>query len=194
MNWRSLIIAFVLLWPTAAFAHERGGEAIGFASGFEHPIVGLDHVLAMVAVGLWGAQLGPPAIWILPITFPIVMAFGGMLGLIGVQLPGVEVSIALSAIALGFMVLREARPNLWAAAILVAFFAIFHGHAHGSELPPGANGILYSIGFVIATGLLHAVGIGIGTIHRWPQGRVLMRAAGVAILGGGFVFLWRALE
>ncbi|MDS4071190.1 MAG: HupE/UreJ family protein [Candidatus Competibacter sp.] len=184
---------FFLLWPMAAFAHARGGETTGFFRGVEHPVSGLDHVLAMVAVGLWGAQLGQPAIWILPVTFPIVMAFGGMLGLMGVKLPGIEVCIALSAIALGFMVLREAKPNLWAAAMLVAFFAIFHGHAHGTELPDGANGLLYSIGFVMATGTLHAVGIGIGTIHRWPRGRLALRVAGTAVMAGGGVFLWRAL-
>ena len=190
---RSYLTLLLLLWPATLYAHTRGGEAIGFASGFEHPVSGLDHVLAMVAVGLWGAQLGPPAVWLLPVTFPVVMAFGGMLGLVGVKLPGVEVCIALSAIALGLMVLREAKPNLLAAAFLVGFFAIFHGHAHGTELPPGANGLLYSIGFVIATGLLHATGIAIGTIHRWPKGRVALRVAGAVVMAGGAVFLWGAL-
>ncbi len=109
----------------------------------------------MVAVGLWGAQLGPPAVWLLPVAFPMVMAFGGTLGLVGVHLPGVEIGIALSAIGLGAAVLFEAKPKLAIAAALVGFFAIFHGHAHGTELPEGANGLLYSIGFVIATGLLH---------------------------------------
>ena len=194
MSNRSLIFFLVFFWPVSAFAHTGGGESIGFMSGLKHPISGLDHILPMVAVGLWGAQLGPPALWLLPVTFPMVMAFGGMLGLMGVNLPGIEVGIALSAIALGFMVFREAKPNLWAAAILVGFFAIFHGHAHGSELPPGANGILYSIGFVIATGLLHVVGIAIGAVHRWPQGRVALRAAGAVVMAGGCVFLWRALK
>jgi urease accessory protein len=193
MNRRRWIL-FLLCWlPLTAHAHTRGGEATGFMSGFEHPVSGLDHVLAMVAVGLWGAQLGSPAIWLLPVTFPIVMAFGGMLGLMGVKLPGVEVCIALSAVALGLMVLRESKPNLLAAAFLVGFFAIFHGHAHGTELPPGANGVLYSIGFVIATGLLHATGIAIGLMHRWPQGRIVLRVAGAVVMAGGSVFLWRAL-
>jgi urease accessory protein len=183
-----------LLWPAAAFAHTRGGEAVGFLSGLQHPISGLDHVLAMIAVGLWGAQLGAPAVWFLPVTFPMVMAFGGMLGLMGVRLPGIEIGIALSAIALGFAVSTEARPRLWIAALLVAFFAIFHGHAHGTELPPGANGILYSIGFVIATGTLHAVGISIGLVHRWPAGRVALRAAGAIVAVAGVVFLWRAIS
>jgi urease accessory protein len=186
----SLVIFFVLLYPLAAFAHKRGGEAIGFASGFEHPISGLDHILAMVAVGMWGAQLGSPAIWVLPVVFPMVMAFGGMMGLIGIKLPGIELCIALSALALGFAVFREARPKLWIAAILVGFFVI----AHGTELPLGASGVLYSIGFVIATGLLHALGIGIDLVHRWPAGRIALRLAGAVVAMGGVFFLWKAIS
>ena len=169
-------------------------EAGGFISGFEHPISGLDHIVAMVSVGLWGAQLGAPAIWLLPVTFPMVMAFGGMLGLMGVPLPGTEIGIALSAIGLGGVVATEARPPLWAAAVLVGFFAIFHGHAHGTELPPDESGVLYSIGFVVATGLLHLTGIAIGLIHRWKLGQFAMRlgGAGVALVGG--IFLWDALR
>lgn len=162
-------------------------------SGLSHPVSGLDHVLAMVAVGLWGAQLGPPAVWLLPVTFPMVMALGGTLGLVGVHLPGVEIGIALSAIGLGAAVLFQARPKLGIAAALVGFFAIFHGHAHGTELPPGANGMLYSIGFVVATGLLHATGIGIGLIHRWPAGRSALRVAGAIVALAGLTFLWRAV-
>jgi urease accessory protein len=124
----------------------------------------------------------------------MVMAFGGMLGLIGVPLPGIEAGVALSGIALGTAVLAEWRPPLWAAAILVGFFAIFHGHAHGSELPPGASGLVYSIGFVVATGTLHVVGIGIGVIHRWAWGRVTLRATGGLVALAGCFFLWRALS
>ena len=102
-----------------------------------HPVTGLDHVLAMVAVGIWGAQLGAPAIWVLPVTFPMVMALGGMAGLLGVGLPAVELGIGLSAILLGLMVALEARPPLGVAAGLVGFFGIFHGYAHGTELPGG---------------------------------------------------------
>ncbi len=185
--------AAVLMWPMSALAHTRGGEAIGFLSGAQHPVSGLDHVLAMIAVGLWGAQLGAPAVWVLPVTFPMVMAFGGMLGLMGVKLPGIEIGIAASAIALGFVVFREAKPKLWLAAVLVGFFAVFHGHAHGTELPPGGNGLLYSIGFVIATGCLHATGIAIGLIHRWPAGRAVLRLAGGGVAVAGVLFLWRAL-
>jgi urease accessory protein len=187
-----LLFVLSLTWPATACAHTRGGEALGFTSGLQHPTSGLDHVLAMIAVGLWGAQLGAPAVWLLPVTFPMVMALGGSLGLLGVTVPGIELGIALSAIALGFAVFLEARPQLWVAALLVSFFAIFHGHAHGTELPPGANGMLYSIGFVIATGILHATGIGIGLVHRWSAGRIALRAAGVLIALAGVAFLWRA--
>ncbi|HEX6851404.1 MAG TPA: HupE/UreJ family protein [Candidatus Polarisedimenticolaceae bacterium] len=183
----------VLFVTSPAWAHAQQGQAAGFASGVGHPLSGLDHVLAMIAVGLWGAQLGAPAIWLLPVTFPMVMAIGGFLGLVGLPIPGVEVGIALSAVSLGAMVAREARPRLGIAAALVAFFAIFHGHAHGTELPPGQSGLLYSVGFVIATGCLHAIGIGIGLVHRWRWGRTALRVAGAAVALAGVFFLWRAL-
>jgi len=189
-----LVAVLTLLYSASAVsAHVRGGEASGFASGVGHPVSGLDHVLAMIAVGLWGAQLGPPAVWLLPVTFPMVMALGGTLGLMGMKLPGVEVGIALSAVGLGAAVLLEARPKLGIAALVVGLFAVFHGHAHGTELPPGANGVLYSVGFVIATGLLHATGIGIGLVHRWPAGKMFLRLAGAGIALAGLAFLWRAV-
>ena len=191
LRWVLLAAGGVIAWP--AIAHEQQGQAAGFVTGLLHPVSGLDHVLAMVAVGLWGAQLGAPAIWLLPVTFPLVMAFGGFLGLIGVPLPGVELGIATSAILLGAMVALQARPPLALAALLVAFFAVFHGHAHGTELPAGQSGLLYSVGFVVATGLLHAVGISIGLVHRWPAGRILLRAGGAAVSLAGVFFLWRAV-
>ncbi len=187
----TLALACSLSGP--ASAHIVAGEAGGFLSGFKHPISGLDHILAMVSVGLWGAQLGAPAIWLLPVTFPIVMAFGGFLGLIGVPFPGVEVGIAMSALLLGAAVLSQWRPPLFAAAALVGVFALFHGHAHGAELPPGESGLLYSVGFVIATGLLHLIGITIGTVHKWAWGRRLLQAAGACVAMGGVYFLWQAV-
>ena len=189
----SLLLSYMLFVPASAFAHGKGGEVIGFLSGIKHPISGLDHVLAMISVGLWGAQLGAPAVWLLPVTFPMVMAFGGLLGLMGVKLPGIEIGIAVSAIALGFAVFREARLQLWMAAVLVGFFAIFHGYAHGAELPPGGNGLLYSIGFVVMTGCLHATGITLGLVYRWSAGRAALRAAGACVSLAGMFFLWRAL-
>jgi urease accessory protein len=191
---RWAVLGPAVLWAYPALAHVQQGEAAGFVTGLLHPVSGLDHVLAMVAVGLWGAQLGSPAIWLLPVCFPIVMAFGGMLGLMGVHLPGIEIGIAASGILLGAAVMVEFRPPLAVAAALVAFFAIFHGHAHGTELPPGQSALLYSMGFVLATGCLHAAGIGIGEVRRRPWGRSLLRAAGAVVAVGGTIFMWRALS
>jgi urease accessory protein len=189
---RTAVIA-AALWPALALAHVEAGQTAGLLAGLRHPVSGPDHVLAMVSVGLWGAQLGAPAIWLLPVTFPVVMALGGLLGLLGVPLPGVEVGIALSAVLLGGAVWTAWRPPLWTAAVIVGIFAIFHGHAHGTELPPGGSGLLYSLGFVAATGTLHAVGIGIGTIQRWPCGRAVLRVAGAVVAVAGIAFLWRAI-
>jgi len=189
----ALALLALSAWPAAAHAHVLTGEAASFLTGLGHPVSGLDHVLAMIAVGLWGAQLGPPALWVLPIAFPMMMAVGGMLGLVGVPLPGVEVGIAASAILLGAMVAAQARPPLALAAVLVGFFAIFHGHAHGTELPAGQSALLYSLGFVMATGLLHALGIAIGGFHRWPWGQRLLRAMGSGVALAGGVFLWSAV-
>src|SRR5512144_3125016 len=188
----SALAMLVALLPSYAYAHVQQGEAAGFLTGFLHPVSGLDHVLAMVAVGLWGAQLGAPAIWGLPVAFPLVMAMGGMLGLMGVPLPGIEYGIAASAILLGAAVMFEVRPPLGVAALVVAFFAIFHGHAHGTELPPGQSALLYSMGFVMAIGCLHAVGIGIGVAYRWTWGQRLLRAGGAVVTAGGVFFLWNA--
>ena len=143
----------------------------------------------MVAVGLWGAQLGSPAIWLLPITFPLVMALGGLLGLAKVGLPFTEQAVALSAVVLGALILLRARPPLWIAALVVAYFAIFHGYAHGLELPQAANPLAYGLGFVIATGLLHLCGILIGTLIRWPLGERVVRACGAAVGCVGCYFL-----
>ena len=183
-------LAAVLLLATGlASAHEGAGLAGGFSSGFMHPILGWDHVIAMVAVGLWGAFLGNPAIWILPVVFPLVMAFGGALGVMGVPVPAVETGIAVSAIVLGLMVAAAARPNIWVAAMIVGIFAVFHGHAHGTELPGAMNPIAYSLGFVIATGMLHLSGIAFGALAQWPAGKMLVRAGGggIALAGVGFL-------
>jgi urease accessory protein len=177
----------VLVAP--ALAHPGEGGAGGFLSGFAHPLFGPDHVVAMVAVGLWGALLGQPAIWLLPIVFPLVMAFGGVLGVVGVPIPSVETGIAASAIILGAMVALAARVPLWIAAALVGVFAIFHGYAHGRELPDGANAVAFAAGFVIATGTLHLCGIAFGLLARWPVGQLAVRAAGGAIALTGAAYL-----
>lgn len=178
----------VTLAASPALAH-TGGDLGGLAAGLLHPITGPDHVVAMVAVGLWGGILGAPAIWQLPILFPLAMAVAGAAGVAGVPLPGVETGIALSGIVLGLMVLFAVRPPLWVATVVVGVFAIFHGHAHGAELPESADPMIYAVGFVVATGLLHVIGIAIGQLGHWRAGRVLVRAAGAAIALAGGAFL-----
>jgi len=190
---RQLLSGALLLAALPALAHSSASDATGgFVAGFLHPVLGWDHVIAMVAVGLWGAFLGLPAIWVLPVVFPLVMAAGGALGVAGVPLPGVEVGIALSAVVLGAMVALAARPPLVVAALVVGAFAIFHGHAHGTELPESANPAAFSLGFVIATGLLHLGGIAFGALVRWNAGRIAVRAAGglIGVLGLGFLSGW----
>jgi urease accessory protein len=186
------LVAASVLTPLPLAAHE-GGSAAGLVSGLLHPVTGLDHVLAMVAVGIWGAQLGAPAIWVLPVTFPMVMALGGMAGLLGLGLPAVELGIGMSALLLGLMVALERKPDLRLAAVLVGFFAIFHGYAHGTELPEGQSGLLYSIGFVVSTGLLHGAGIGIGELRRLSWGGKALRGAGAVIALAGLWFTWSAV-
>ena len=190
---RFAIATLLILLATPAYAHVGDGLTGGFLGGFAHPLFGPDHVVAMIAVGLWGAFLGAPAIWLLPVVFPLVMAFGGALGILGVPIPGIEIGIAASAIMLGLMVALAAQPPLWIAAVLVGAFAIFHGHAHGAELPPGADAVAYSVGFVVATGLLHLCGIAFGLLARWPADRIAVRAAGGAIALAGAVFLSRLI-
>ena len=181
-------VLLLVLVGMPASAH-TGSMSGGFVGGFAHPLFGPDHVVAMVAVGLWGAFLGAPAIWVLPIVFPLVMALGGVIGILGVPLPGVETGIALSAIVLGMMVALAAKPPLPIAAVLVGVFAIFHGYAHGAELPPGTDAVAYSVGFVVATGLLHLTGIAFGQLARWRAGRMAVRVAGGAIALAGVAFL-----
>jgi urease accessory protein len=188
---RGALFVVLLLVTEPALAHTEGSAVgTGFLSGFAHPIFGWDHVVAMVAVGLWGAFLGAPAIWLLPVVFPLVMALGGSLGVLGMPIPAVEAGIATSAVALGLLIAFSAKPPLWIAGIIVALFAIFHGHAHGTELPAAANPFAFATGFVIATGLLHLVGIGLGTLVRWPAGNYAVRAGGGAIALAGLAFLF----
>jgi urease accessory protein len=184
------VVVPATLVTSPALAHSAS-VAGGFFGGIAHPLFGADHVAAMVAVGLWGAFLGTPAIVILPVVFPLVMAAGGVLAILGVPLPGVEFGIAVSAVLLGMMVALAARPPLWVAAAMVGVFAIFHGHAHGAELPPGADALAYSAGFVVATGGLHLAGIAFGVLARWPGGRIAVRAAGGLIAIAGLMFLGR---
>ncbi|WP_027556962.1 HupE/UreJ family protein [Bradyrhizobium sp. Cp5.3] len=185
------IVALALTQP--AFAHDQVGVAGGLFSGLLHPVTGIDHLIAMVAVGIWGAQLGAPAIWVLPITFPLVMAIGGVLGVLRIPLPMPEVVIAVSALVLGVAVATRLRLSFPVAAVIVAVFAVFHGHAHGAELPGSANPMAYGVGFVTATGLLHLGGIAIGTLTRWPAGERVIQGLGAGIAGLGCYFLVQGL-
>ena len=188
-----LLAAVLMAMPGLASAHVGTAGYGGFLSGLMHPVTGLDHVVAMVAVGLWGAILGAPAIWVLPIAFPLIMTFGAVLGVLGVPLPGIETGIAASGIILGTMVMLNARPPLAIAFALISVFAIFHGHAHGAELPETGVPVFYAAGFVIATGLLHLSGIALGLLLRWPAGRIAVRGTGAGIAVVGVYFLAAAL-
>jgi urease accessory protein len=186
----SVAVAIASMLPGLAAAHVGHGDAGGgLLAGILHPISGLDHVVAMVAVGIWAAQRGAPAIWVLPITFPVVMALGAVLGALGAPSAGTEVGIALSAITLGLTVALSVRPPLPVAVLLVAVFAIFHGYAHGAELPESGNAISYFVGFVLATGMLHALGIVLGIAKRRAAGATALRMSGVAIALCGVYFL-----
>ncbi|MFC5070018.1 HupE/UreJ family protein [Flaviflagellibacter deserti] len=181
-----------LLIPSLAFAHTGVGDTTGFFHGFEHPVSGLDHVLAMVLVGVFAWQLGGRALWLVPATFVAIMAGGGALGLAGIDVPFVETGIALSVIILGAAVALNVRAPVAIAMGLVGLFAIFHGHAHGSEMPEDAGGFAYGGGFMLATALLHVLGIAIGfSIVKAEErhGLIAVRSAGglAAVAGIGLL-------
>jgi urease accessory protein len=188
-----LLALFVTLTPSLALAHVGVGETGGIAHGFMHPVSGFDHILAMVAAGLFAAHLGGHALWLVPLSFVAMMAFGGVLGMAGIGLAYVEIAIGLSVVVLGIIVATRVNPPVAIAMALVGFFAIFHGHAHGAEMPETASGLAYGVGFILATALLHAIGIGVGisigkagqrysrTISQIAGGA--MALAGVAMLG-----------
>jgi urease accessory protein len=181
--------ALLAAWGLPAEAHLLNAGSAGAAQGFAHPFSGLDHILAMVAVGLWAAQIGRRALWMLPLAFPLAIAAGGLLGMGGIAVPGVETGIGASVVLLGLMIALVARPPLPIATALVVLFAIFHGHAHGTELPQAASPVLYGLGFVAATALLHMIGLGIGQLLKLPQGQVTVRAGGAGIAAAGAILL-----
>ncbi len=177
--------------PIAAFAHAARDDGNSFLTGFLHPGTGADHALAMLAVGLWGAQLGGAAVWVLPVAFPLVMALGAAAGIAGLPMIAVEPGIAFSVLALGFAIAARARPPLAAAGVLVAAFAVLHGYAHGVEMPRQADALAYGAGFVLATGLIHLAGIGVGQLARLPRGASAVRVIGAAIGAWGVVLVAR---
>jgi urease accessory protein len=189
MRLRSALAAALLLVPAAASAHTGVDHADGFAHGFAHPMGGLDHLLAMFAVGLFAFRLGGQALWAVPAAFMGMMALGGLAGFAGLELPYVETAIALSVLALGLAVATGITPPVALATALVGVFAVFHGHAHGAELPAGAGAAAYTAGFLAATGLLHAAGIGAaallsGRVAVVRLGGAAVALAGVALLAG----------
>jgi len=188
-GYQILTALAALLAANAAQAHIISAQGAGFAAGFAHPFSGLDHLLAMVAVGLWAAQLGGRARWIVPLAFMGAMAAGAALALAGVQLPAVESGIASSVMMLGLLIALAARLPTLTSAILVGAFAVFHGHAHGTELPQAASEALYGAGFLLATGLLHATGLGLGALMHRRLKPVWLRALGGGIAAIGAV-MW----
>jgi urease accessory protein len=188
-----LAVLAVLLAPTAALAHTGVGDTSGFMHGFMHPLGGLDHQLAMILVGIFAYQLGGRAMWLVPLSFVAVMAFGGFLGIAGIPVPFIEAGIALSVIVLGAIVAFGVKVPVAVAMGIVGLFAIFHGHAHGSEMPMDASGLDYGLGFMLATALLHAAGIFIGFVigmtTKWLGNNVYRVAGGLASVAGVAILL-----
>jgi urease accessory protein len=187
--------ATLALLPSAAMAHTGVSDVGGFWHGFWHPITGLDHVLAMVLVGMLAWQLGDRALWLVPATFVLVMAVGGALGVAGTALPLVELAIALSVVVLGAAVALGIRAPVAVAMGIAGLFAIFHGQAHGVEMPADASGLAYGVGFMIATALLHLGGLGLGYLVGAAGDRygVLVRSAGGLAAIAGIAILTGAL-
>jgi urease accessory protein len=184
------LLALFALAPLMAQAHPGHGPANSFASGLNHPLSGWDHILAMVAVGLWAAQMGGRSLWAVPAAFVSLMTVGGALGMLGVPLPMVETGILVSVLALGMLIVAAARLPLAVSMGIVGVFALFHGHAHGTEIPAAASGLNYALGFVLGTALLHACGIGVGLLaQKRFIGPSALRLAGAAIVLGGLC-LW----
>jgi urease accessory protein len=193
MITRVSAFAGLVMFSGAAAAHTGTGLAGGFVPGFMHPFTGLDHLLAMVSVGLWGAFLGPPLLQTLPIVFPAMMVGGAVLGMFGVPMPSVESGIALSVLVLGTCIALRFQAPIWIASLIVACFAIFHGYAHGKELPSAADPVGYSMGFVLATGLLHVASIGLGFFSDRPGGALVIRSVGGVIGGLGVWFIYKVV-
>lgn len=181
---RPLVAGVLMLAMTVpASAHIVAGETQGFIHGFAHPIGGMDHMLTMIAVGLLAAMLGGRAIWLVPSAFLAMMAVGAALGMAHVGIPYVELGISLSVVVLGLAVAMQWPLSTVATMTIAGFFAVFHGHAHGAEMPVNISGASYAAGFLVATALLHATGIALGAgVNRLAEKReVTARIAGGAI-------------
>jgi urease accessory protein len=183
----------VVLLPLAAHAHVNAGDTIGFWHGLQHPIGGLDHILAMLAVGLWAAQIGGHTLWAVPLTFVSVMAIGGVLGIVGTPVPFVEQGIIASDLILGGLVLLATRLPLAVSMGIVGLLAIFHGYAHGAEMPKESSALLYAAGFVLSTAMIHLSGVGIALVIKKLLKEKMVRIAGGGILLGGIYILVQSL-
>ena len=186
LSWPQLTSPLlVLLAPALAHAHVGFGSASGLAAGLVHPITGLDHLAAMIGVGLWAAQRGGRALWLVPLVFVLVMSLGGALGMAGIAMPFVEPGIIASLLVIGVLVAAAVRLPLVASMLVVGLFAIFHGHAHGAEMPETVAGVAYGVGFILSTAFLQLLGVGLGVAagkYGTPQ---MVRYAGgaIALLG-----------
>jgi urease accessory protein len=185
-----LLVSAAVLMPESAQAHAAQGDHVSIAAGLGHPFSGLDHVLVMIAIGLWAAQLGRPAVVALPVAFPLVMMLGAFFAVTGISLPAAETGIALSAIFLGAAVLLRFRADLRIAVPLIAVFGLCHGFVHGSELRLDQHAVLFAAGFVVGTALLHATGIALNVVRSWRWGRAALRGAGAGVLASGVTGLW----
>jgi urease accessory protein len=193
---QSFILALTLaIVPGVAYAHDGTNLALGgFLSGLVHPVLGYDHLLAMLSVGILSAQIGGRAIWTVPATFVSVMAVGGLLGLIDIGLTATEFGIAVSLVILGSVIAAERRLSILVAMVGVGFFAIFHGYAHGSEVPETAEPFLYALGFLMGTALIHITGVVIGDISRhYERGKIILRVGGALIALIGLLFIFGVL-
>lgn len=170
----------LFLAPATACAHVAVGQTSGLVQGILHPITGLDHIAAMVAVGLWAAQCGGRVVWTIPLTFMAIMAMGGLVGFAGISIPFVEPGIAASVLVLGLLMAAAVRLPLLMSSLLVGLFAMFHGHAHGTEMPLTVTGLAYGVGFVLSTGLLHGWGIAMGLLFQHAARPYIIRYAGGA--------------
>lgn len=187
------MVCVLALLAGPAWAHSGTGLAGGFGSGFAHPFGGGDHLLAMVCVGVWGAFLGRPLVYALPVAFPMMMVVGAVAGMFAAPMAPVETGIAISVLTLGACIACAWRAPAWVALAIVATFALFHGYAHGRELPSAADPVGYSLGFVFATGLLHVVGIGLGELGARTRRMGVLRFVGVVVAAVGALYLYRAL-
>jgi urease accessory protein len=186
--WSAVILGLAtsLFVPFAA-AHNLGAHGAGFVSGVAHPLTGLDHMLAMIAVGMWAVQLGGRAYWSVPLAFVGMMILGAVVAAAGLPLPVVESGIAASVLILGLLIAFSARMPIPIGMVLVGVFALFHGHAHGTELPQAASAASYGLGMLLATIGLHATGLGAGILFQ--RATVLLRIGGAMIAGAG-AMMW----